>query len=975
MAPVHHDTHLSLAAFERALLTGDVNALHAIRPDAAAIVAGDYNLFLSRITPHHTPESHQDLSVAITAECVQGAAQVTMRSDNLKNALIEAANGNVLSLISAYLAGVALLQAFARENWAGPISKTASAVQSETASFFLVLDGEDVAIPAKCLHWLRAARFILVEHVQQFVSCGATLAPWWAARVLFAHQSVLANPTPTLQYALFRMYGRFLGKQVADMCYRFDDSDDANPPHEGTQEEEHEADDFDLLPAPVADGNDTIADEDDDFAQVLDVHDAHDRQLMALAYIELAHVQRLFYDGDGALSSLKAAGKLDRVTFRLTGEMGVRTKHQSKPTAQLIARAFILNEPSDTFVDDSGKSTFCFKFPADVERAENGANGSAIWPINTSLPLPKNIQVCDEDVLGFVKLTSSDELLSEAISAKIEVDDSDEEASNPETIGAEVRNLTPLQQALALCHASVIRARNASHILTKEQMSPFVSLVLEGAKSPYGTSSVLQLRALMLRVGLEGERGRFLERCMQQMEEVGRFVDDPLESLDISLKHSAAAERTVFLYGSSLPPRWELKKELAISFGRIGLVRSAMEIFEELEFWDELVDCHRLIGNLGAAEDLVRKELDRLDKAVLDEGISDDATSDQSFMKGASARAVRTRAARRPRLLCVLGDVTRNREHFETAWEESGHRYARAKRALGMMCIEAEQWESAMGHYKQALAINSLFPEAWFVYGCAAIQTGEIQTAAHAFTRVIQQAPENAEAWNNLARVLHELGKKKEALKALTEAGKLMRDSWRIWNNVLLLATELLACPEILRAMDRLMDIRGKEGVSAQSIGVVVAEVIRMSGSSDPEDKAAVGPVSRKLLKVLARCSSLVSTNPSVWAAYAQLYELLPSNEDKQRAFECRLKQVRSLVAQGEWKTELTALRHMAIACDALGVNALSTKNTLSIRAAKIQTRSVVEQTRQDYHDCDAFQRLVEIQNSLEEACDPVCSP
>ncbi|PXF39488.1 Tetratricopeptide repeat protein 27-like [Gracilariopsis chorda] len=202
-----------------------------------------------------------------------------------------------------------------------------------------------------------------------------------------------------------------------------------------------------------------------------------------------------------------------------------------------------------------------------------------------------------------------------------------------------------------------------------------------------------------------------------------------------------------------------------------------MEIFEELEFWDEVVDCHRLIGNLGAAEDLVRKELDRLDKAVLDEGISDDATFDQSFRKGAYTRAVQSRAARRPLLICVIGNVTRPQEHFEIAWEEIGHRYARAKRALGIMCIDSEQWEAAMGHYKQAPGIISLFLEAWFVYGCAAIQTGDIQTGAHAFTRVIQKTPENGEAWNNLAKVLHDLGKMKGALKSLIEAGRLMRDS------------------------------------------------------------------------------------------------------------------------------------------------------------------------------------------------------
>ncbi|PXF39391.1 hypothetical protein BWQ96_10706 [Gracilariopsis chorda] len=184
-----------------------------------------------------------------------------MISDSLKRALIDGANGAVHSVIAAYLVGVALLQAFVRETWAKTISRTSCAAQIKSASFFFVVDGEEVAIPAKCLNWQRAARFILVGHVQQFVACGASLAPWWAARVLLAPQSILANPTPTTQYTLFRMYCRFIGKHVADICYRSEQPiEDTNRHHQIAQEEDDEADDFDLLPAPVAEGNDTIAD-------------------------------------------------------------------------------------------------------------------------------------------------------------------------------------------------------------------------------------------------------------------------------------------------------------------------------------------------------------------------------------------------------------------------------------------------------------------------------------------------------------------------------------------------------------------------------------------------------------------------------------------------------------------------------------------------------------------------------------------
>lgn len=936
---------MTIQDFERHLLTGNAAALKALNlPESAAVARGDFTSFT-------TPTSNGP-AAKIAHECIVCTATPTSAPHLLSAALRAASAGSEPDLYAVYTAGVALLQAFLSLNWAGPVSAHGVApepAREASAALLLASGGEDVSRPARHLAWLRAARRILVDSVSELVRCGALLAPWWAARALLAHQGVLSGLAPELRYSVFTMFGRFLGKDAAAARLLFDGGGFLES---GAGEEEEDDDDF-LFPAPTADDG-QIRDEESEFIEALDPRDATDRQLLTLSYLELALAQKLYYDGDGALSSLRKASRMANIAFRVSGEMGVRMKYQTKATAQLIARAFEVNAPGESGIASMEEDNFAIPFPGRRRgRSDDSDNPDGH---DIELPVPKNLPVDDTDVLGYIQLT--DDKASEVTASETEVDSDDDIGDDNVALGEEIEYLTPIRQALALGEAAIVRARNASHVLTREEMAPYVNLVLHNAQSPFGTASILQIRALMLRVTFERERGRFLERCMSQMEEIGKFVDSPMESASLQTRQAATTERNFFLFASSVPPRWELQKELAISFGQIGLVKSAMEIFERLEFWDELVDCHRLIGNLGAAEALIREQLDLLDRGVLEDGIMSETDIASNVLQFGSKGAVHARAARRPRLLCVLGDVTRNTEHYYTAWEESGRRYARAKRALARMCVEKEEWEEAVVHFKEALAINSLFPDIWFTYGCAAIETNAMQVAAHAFTRVVQQTPENGEAWNNLGRVLHELGKEKEALKALTEAAKTKRDSWRIWENVLMLATELRASSEMVRAMERLLELKGKDGVKEASLGVAVAEVIRMTPSEDIEDKALVGPVCRKLLKVLGRCTALVSTNPSVWAAYAELHELVPAAGGAQKAFDCRLKQVRAIEALGEWKSDRLKFRQMVLASDALTRVALRTEKELNVRAARLHVRNSIDKTSADFRGDEAFSRL-----------------
>jgi hypothetical protein len=89
----------------------------------------------------------------------------------------------------------------------------------------------------------------------------------------------------------------------------------------------------------------------------------------------------------------------------------------------------------------------------------------------------------------------------------------------------------------------------------------------------------------------------------------------------------------------SYPPQWEIKRDLAYSYAKIGVFLSAAAMFEELGLWDEVVNCFKLSGKHNKAQALVEKRLE-LDGPT-------------------------------PEMLAALGDLTDDPVHWTKAWELS----------------------------------------------------------------------------------------------------------------------------------------------------------------------------------------------------------------------------------------------------------------------------------------------------------------
>ncbi len=63
-------------------------------------------------------------------------------------------------------------------------------------------------------------------------------------------------------------------------------------------------------------------------------------------------------------------------------------------------------------------------------------------------------------------------------------------------------------------------------------------------------------------------------------------------------------------FGIRFPAGPALRKELGEQLIAAGFVGGAMTLFEELELWDALIVCYRLLGKNVQAEELVNRRLE-----------------------------------------------------------------------------------------------------------------------------------------------------------------------------------------------------------------------------------------------------------------------------------------------------------------------------------------------------------------------------
>lgn len=585
-----------------------------------------------------------------------------------------------------------------------------------------------------------------------------------------------------------------------------------------------------------------------DIDHLLPTLTAQTPDIRARFLIEKALVDTYFGHDTTALKGLEEAASITGLQYALTGVLGKRTKFQQTDTSQLVVLA------------KSGTDT-----PA-PEAAQ-----------------PKALDLNDDTLLESIAFTPKSTTVVE-----------DTSHLPPELVSLdpnEQPKLNPLDSAILLLVAETIKNTNPAEGLTREEMMPYAERVLK-----HSTNWEVYTLGLLVRSKIEGYRSRTIERGLLQLQAVvDQVIADTTNSTDTTTsanttttflpraKADEAApvkERLLYIHQLSVPTRWDLEAELASRWISLGGLRTALEIYERLEMWPEVALCWAATEKEDKARAIIRSQL----------------------FHPSSDTEISPPPANAPRLWCILGDLDSNPAHYTRAWTVSNSRYARAQRSLGRHYFSAHQHAPAATAYAASLAVNPLNHPSWFALGCCNLELQNWEGAIEAFTRTVSIDPTDAEAWSNLASALlhctttlpaqpawphsdppsppppptpdiaQKEANKRSALAALKRAASNNYDSWRIWENLLVIAASVSppSYTDVVIAMKRVISLRG-ETAGESCIDVdVLSLLVRHVITSDLEP--AKPGLAKMVVELVERdVTPLITHDARLWRLVGKL--------------------------------------------------------------------------------------------------------
>ncbi|CDO94414.1 unnamed protein product [Kluyveromyces dobzhanskii CBS 2104] len=659
------------------------------------------------------------------------------------------------------------------------------------------------------------------------------------------------------------------------------------------------------------------------------------KQIYVIYYLEHCRCLLAIQTEHLCLPSLTKVKKLTDFEFVLTGAKAKRTKFQQVAHSGLIILAkSSLPEEAVSAVDSP--DTFELNSDLLLEKPQFDAIGN---------------EHLDEQIVKKQKSDETDGVISDKILPI---------AVRQEFIPPSLQELDPNNQPaltqydniqLLLRMYTIRQTSPANNPLVEEELGALISRLVyqDGAKN-----WTIFSRALWERSIVETKRAKTIERGLLQMqslvEELGlkistKMIPDRANSVE------STKQRLKYIHQLPLIPRWSLDATLAEKYMSLGVLRSAVEIYERLHMECEAALCYAAVGEEKQAEQIIVKCIERNPK---------------------NARAY-----------SILGDIRQDPSLWEKSWEIG--RYVNAKTSLGRYYYNPPRDSGldrdhavALKHLNDALRIFPLSFDTWYFYGCIGLEFGKMNLAAEAFSRCVALDETHSLSWSNLSAAYVQLDKLKEAYSCLKRAiSSDARKNWRIWDNYMIVSMKLGEWDDVLLAFRHLVELRRDQAGETSVDLPILEKLIEILVSTDyPTDS------SQRLTHYQHSCMefvcdilpSLVTTSARLWklAAKVELWRKRPW-----MALACHEKAFRAVSHNPEltidekiWNDCIDVCEDLVAAYESLGemegkhgAGDVVCQNWNYKARSSIKT--LMSRGKNYWEDSDGWDRLVELKSTL----------
>lgn len=526
---------------------------------------------------------------------------------------------------------------------------------------------------------------------------------------------------------------------------------------------------------------------------------------------------------------LEKANECTRLSIKLSGALGKRTQFQvqAKPLlflnltraavdrqagAQANGNAEANGSSGDTKANDS----------SDAKAADLSAGESTDGKLNKQrIDAPRDVNLTDDTLLNKPAFL-------DAIDQKVQLSDDEETL------------LLGIVKFGSKCGVQ-------QDGLLKEELLAYLEHLIA-----HSTVWSVTFESMYQRSVLELNDRRKAERSMLQLSELIEKVN----GCQLTSGHT----KLHLFYSGLIAPLWKVKRNLANSLIRLGCVKEALDIYIELDLWEEVVFCYQQIDRRDKAAEIIRQQI-----AIQET----------------------------PYLLCLLGDATDQIDCYERAWQLSDGKSYLAQKRLGYHYYGLKDYKTAIDCFRRSLELNCMQLDTLQRLGYSALLIEDYELAADAYRRVVECDLENFQAWNNLSKAYIKLGDKQRAFRTLQEALKNDYENSKIWQNLIVVAIDVGAYSEVIHAWNRLIDI-DKKYEDDEIMNILVNELCADDGRLDALRKRA--------LELLGRMTANFQCSSSLWLLYAKLLLHSGDKSNEDRILNCLSRAQRALISKSGWE-------------------------------------------------------------------------